>query len=245
MPELLEKIAIAVAAEVADECPFSHEKGKHDKTNDLTNNSATLGSRLKGGDSQEISVTVRGKTKKMDLGFQAHHLIPGASINGAKPLVSFMAKGSKVKGDVGYTQNDPWNGVWLPALHEFKGWGELGKGGGYEIQFAYAYFAMKATGSQFHMWDSSHKDYNALVRRTLEEIRLKILELRSDCPKCDEGAKQPWDPPYQLNEMLEKLAVRMNGYVTGSQNKWHPPFCTSDFAVLVGAGHTPEKMAGL
>jgi hypothetical protein len=69
--------------------------------------------------------------------------------------------------------------------------------------------------------------------------------LRSDCKKCEERAKKPWDPPYALVGMLYNLAQRMRGYVTGAKSKWRPPYCTSDFAVLMGSGMTPEKMASL
>ena len=245
MPELGEMAAVAMAAEIVDKCPFPHEETKHDKTNDLSNVASTLGDNIGGGDDREITVTLRGKSKPMDLGFQAHHLIPGASIKGASELLKFVKSGGTVKADIGYLQNDERNGAWLPGLHKFEGWGELSKDGGYEIQFAYAYAAMEAAGCQFHMWDSSHKDYNAFVRRTLEEIRLKMLELRTDCDKCDDQSKKPWDPPYELVSMLYALAHRMKGYVTGSKGRWFPPYCTSDFAVLAGAGMTPDKFADL
>jgi hypothetical protein len=245
MPELGELAAVALAAEVVDECPFPHEDEQHNRSNDFSNVPATLGRRLRGGADRNIAVTVRGVGKSMPLAFQAHHLIPGTSIKHAKKLQALMTAGSEVKGDVGYDQNDKRNGRWLPALHRFEGWGALSKDGGFEVQFAYAYYAMTTTGRQFHMGDASHKDYNAFVRRTLEEIRLKVLELHSDCKKCEDRMQKPWDPPYQLVDQLFDLATRMDGYVTGPTDKWEPPYCTSDYAVLVGQGMTPARMAGL
>ena len=243
MPELVEAADIALAKGIVDECPFAHEDQKHNKTNDFANIAATLGNRMKGGAPIKIDVKLRGHTKQMELGFQAHHLIPGTSIKGASALRSHITKGKTVKADIGYKQNDKWNGAWLPALHKFKGWGELGRTGGYEIQFAYAYAAMLKTQRQFHMGDGSHKDYNACVRRALELIRLKMVELKAECKQCEDRMKKPWDPPYQLYEMLQGLATKLNGYVTGPTNKWIPPYCTSDFAALVGYGKTPDSMA--
>ncbi len=245
MPQLGETAAVALAAEVAVECPFPHKEDKRNLANDFSNNAGTLGTNLTGGDDRTITMEVRGEKKSMDLGLQAHHLIPGAAIKGASALRKYMTAGQTVKEDIGYLQNEVWNGAWLPALHKYKGWGQLSKTGGYEIQFAYAYAAMKATGGQFHMWDSSHADYNAFVRRTLEEIRLKMLSVRSVCEKCDNSEKKPWDTPFPLLGMVNAVAGRMREHVTGPTSKWKPPYCTSDFAVLVGAGYTPDTMEGL
>jgi hypothetical protein len=207
-----------------------------------------LGSKAELGPKADISITVelRGSKKPMDLAFQAHHLIPGTSIKNTTLKEWMAAEKGTVKGDIGYLQNDQKNGVWLPALHRFEGWGALTKAGGYEIQFAYAYAAMKANGMvQFHMGDASHGDYNMFVRRTLEKFKVKMLELRTGCEECDKKAKKPYKPPYKLVGMLYQLAGRMERFVTGPTSKWVPPLCTSDFAVLVGAGQTPDTMAKL
>jgi hypothetical protein len=248
MSELGEAVGIALTKDIVTECPFQHDDQQYNETNDLSNNSRLLGSAAELGIKADVSITVelRGSKKTMDLAFQAHHLIPGTSIKNATALRSWMEKGKTVKGDIGYLQNDRENGVWLPALHRFEGWGALTNAGGYEIQFAYAYAAMKASNMvQFHMGDGAHGDYNAFVRRTLEKFRVKMLELRSECEKCDKAAKKPYKPPYKLVGMLYQLAGRMKRFVTGPTSKWVPPLCTSDFAVLVGAGYTPDKIARL
>lgn len=239
MTQVIESAAIALAAETTDACAFPHKDEKHDRSNDFSNDSKVLGGTLEGGDAREIPMVLRGKRKPMTVGFQAHHLIPGGSIKGAKALLKFMTKGKTVKGDIGYEQNGKWNGTWLPGVNKFDGWGEVGRGGGVDIQFAYAYYAMIETRRQFHMWDSSHKDYNALVRRTLEEIRLKMIQLQAGCKKCKKRSEKPFDPPYQLVKMLDRLARRLEGYLTGSKKRWKPPYCTSNYAVLVGQGKKP------
>lgn len=240
MPELLETAAIALAQDTVDDCPFPHKDEKHDRSNDFSNNAQTLGGNLGGGEDRSVAMVMRGERKPMTVGFQAHHLIPGAAIKGATALRKFMTAGDTVKADVGYEQNGKWNGTWLPGVHLFEGWAEVGRKGGGDIQFAYAYYAMDATGRQFHRWDSSHKDYNALVRRTLEEIRLKMVKLQSGCEECKKRSQKPWDPPYRLVKMLDSLAQRLQGRLTGGKNRWVRPYCTSDYAVLVGQGKTPD-----
>jgi hypothetical protein len=239
MTEVLELAATALAAEAGDDCAFTHKDEEHNRTNDFSNNSQVLGGNMGGSEVKMISVTVREKPKKMPLGFQAHHLIPGAAIKGAKKLRKYMTKGTTVKGNVGYVQNGLWNGTWLPGVHKFDGWSAAGAQGRTDLQFAYAYSAMMETGWQLHRWDSSHKDYNAMVRRTLEEIRLKMIEIQEDCKKCKKRSKKPFDPPYRLVEMLDKVARRLERYVTGPKKQWRPPYCTSDYAVLVGQGKKP------
>ena len=246
MTQLGEAAGVALTQDVVTKCPFQHDDTKYNKQNDLSNDSKALGTSIGAKGDNTITVELRGKTKSMDLGFQAHHLIPGTSIKHATALLQWMKKGKTVKGDIGYLQNDKRNGVWLPALHRYKGWGGLTHTGGYEIQFAYAYAAMKASGwAQFHMGDGSHGDYNMFVRRTLEKFRVKMLDLKTGCDQCDKDEEKPYKPPYELVSMLYGLSARMRGYVTGSRSHWVPPLCTSDFAALVGAGMTPDKMAGL
>lgn len=248
MAELGEMVTVALILDMDSACPFSHEKPKHEKQNDLTNNPSKLGRNLGGGDPIPLSFYVRGRKFEMELGFGAHHLVPGdASLNKATALLKLMKKG-EMKGDIGYGVNHERNGVWLPGNYRWdaasKGkWSTLGASGGFEVQFAYAYYAMQVTGRQFH---DSHTDYSAWVRRTLEKIRVKTLALQAGCDECKEiNAKKPWNPPYTLVGVIDRLSSRLRGYVTGPVSRWKPPFCTSSMAVLVGAGWTPEKVARL
>jgi A nuclease family of the HNH/ENDO VII superfamily with conserved AHH len=237
--ELLEKAAIALAQAAGDDCPFPHKDGEHNRTNDFKNNSTTLGGKLKGGESRMMNVKVRNTTHSMKLAFQAHHLIPGQSIKVAKKIRKYMTKGQTVKGNVGYKQNDAWNGIWLPAL-PYGGWSAAGVQGGPDVKFAYAYQAMITTGLPFHIPDSSHKNYNAMVRLALEELRLKMIQLQAECKKCKKRSEKPYDPPYRLVEMIDRVAKRLKGRMQGSTKKWQTPYCTSDYAVLVGQGKKPS-----
>lgn len=229
-----------MASAVVDECPFEHSDEPHPKKNDLSNNSGTLADNLGPKDDTTVTFVVRGSERTVELGFAAHHLIPGGSIKHAAPLLKWMKKGSTVKGDVGYEQNDAANGVWLIATHRFPNWGAATKRSDDELQFAYAYEAMKEHGAQLHRWDGAHADYNAWVRRTLEKIRVKLLEQRAGCSICKQR-KMPFPPPYKLVGMLHDLAARIGDKVTGPVSGWRPPLCTSTFAVRMGQKETPAK----
>ena len=239
MPEFKESMAVAMAAALVDECPFGHEERKHNEKNDLNNDPSALGSKLEGIGSPNLSFTAERKEYDAPLGFNPHHLIPGAALSGSKDLIKWIKKGSEVKGDIGYLQNDKRNGQWLPSHFKFTRW----SASGFLTKFTYAYHAMQETGLQFHMWDSSHADYNDYVRLTLGKIKLKMLEMRTGCDQCDQDAKKPWPPPYQLVGMLYGLSERMRLFVTGPTALWTTPFCTSDYALLVGLGHTPATIA--
>ena len=150
MSQLGEPVAVAMADDLVDECPFSHDDNPPSKTNDLTNNPSKLGTNLKGGDAIQIKVKVRTNVRTMECGFGAHHVIPGdASLNKATQLLPWMKKGD-LKSDIGYGVNHANNGIWLPGNYGWDPatlmkWGKLAASGGFEIQYGYAYAAMTAT----------------------------------------------------------------------------------------------------
>src|SRR5690606_459425 len=106
-----EPIAIAIAKELTEECPFDHSDGPHDKTNNLRNDASALGASLgSGGENFEVTIRPPGKDMKLPAGVAAHHLIPGnESLAKASKLLKLMKKGKEVKGDVGYDVNNKKN----------------------------------------------------------------------------------------------------------------------------------------
>jgi hypothetical protein len=245
-----EPVAVLVEG-LIDDCPFDHNAKKRNLTNDFSNSSKVLASKMppkeKKPDIPSMSFTLNGKTEKKPLGHQAHHLIPGEAIKRADPLKEWISKKpGNVNDNIGYLQNDKRNGAWLPASHAYKGWGALLKTGKHDVQYAYAYAAMQQNGGrQFHQYDSSHGDYNDAVLQALERIKVDALEFRQDCDKCTNKTKKPFDAPYDLLDRMYDLSTRLDGYVRGSPKRWKPPFCTSDYAVLYGTGLTPDKFSSM
>jgi hypothetical protein len=246
MSQLGEPVAVAMADDLVDECPFSHDDNPPSKTNDLTNNPSKLGTNLKGGDAIQIKVKVRTNVRTMECGFGAHHVIPGdASLNKSSQLLPWMKKGD-LKSDIGYGVNHANNGIWLPGNYGWDPktvmkWGKLAASGGFEIQFGYAYAAMTATQRQFH---DAHPVYSTWVRLTLEKMRVKMLEMKTDCSHCDKkNNKKPYNPPFKLVGMLDGLSERLRGKLRFPASQWVPPFYTSEMSVLMHTGMTPDSLA--
>lgn len=249
MTQLGEGVSVVVTAALVDECLMDHDGGPYDKKNDLNNNSALLGSNLKtGGEPFKVSFTLGTTDYELDVTVAAHHLVPGnESLLRAQQLVAWMKKGKNVKGDIGYGVNHENNGVWLPGSYAWNAqslttWKKLGASAdGVQLQYAYAYTAMRKSGRP---WHDRHTDYSAWVKRTLEKFRVKMLEMRSACPKCDQNAKKPWPPPYALVSRIDGLSARLRGRLQGPRTGWVPPFNTSRWAVLYAIGRTPNNMLG-
>jgi hypothetical protein len=248
MSEIGEAVGVALADELTTECPFSHDEGPHDKKNDLKNNSHKLGSSLAGdGDPEpdvEVTYTFLGKKKTVKVICGAHHLIPGnASLAKSQKLLKLMKKG-ELKGDIGYGVNHANNGVWLPGNYAWNAqsalrWGRLSAEGGLEIQYAYAYAAMSKMRRQFH---DAHPVYSGEVRAILEKIRLKLLDVKAGCEKCQEvNGKKPYNPPYGLVGILDGVSAHLLGMVTGSSVLWKT-FYTSEMSILYSQGLRPETM---
>lgn len=249
MPELGEGVGTQVAAELVDECLLDHTSGPYKKHNDLANNSRLLGGNLKsGGNSFKVSFSLDSTPYKLDVTVAAHHLVPGnESLLRAKSLLAWIKKGRNVRGDIGYSLNHERNGIWLPGSYAWNSqstttWKNLGATAqGVQLQYAYAYCAMKKTGRP---WHDRHADYSAWVKRTLEKFRIRMLEMRSNCSKCDQNAKKPWAPPYKLVSRIDGLSHRLHNRLIGDPKQWVPPFNTSRWAMLYAIGRTPNKMLG-
>lgn len=250
MAEFLEVINQEVMKILGDECLFSHEDGPHDLTNDLSNSPSKLRRELgaKYGVPIPFTFTLDGTSYDGELGFNAHHVLPAdAAVNKSPDLLKEMKKGKgHLKGDVGYDVNGKRNGVFLPTddkwdVSKFGKWSAVQKKqDGYRLLYAYAFWAMRATGKQFH---TAHPDYSRWVKQRLEEIRVKMLEMKEDCDECaKKNAKEPFNPPYEVRERLYAIAEHVSGYLTGSPRRWLYPLVTSPEAEFYGAGITPETM---
>ncbi len=248
MTEFLEFMNAEVMAILGDKCIFSHQDGPHDKKNDLSNSSKKLRTNRKkigdhSGDPTTLSFSLDGKSYNSELGFNAHHILPAdAAVTKAAELLKVMkaqANGGDLKGDIGYGVNHENNGVFLPTedrwdAAKFGLWSEvMEEQDGYRLLYAYAYWAMKQTGHQFH---TGHQDYNDWVLNRLEEIKVKMVESKKGCDveKCKK-ASTPWNPPYQLVGKLDDIAKKVKGYLTGSPRRWLAPLVTSPEAEHYGA----------
>lgn len=253
MTEILEIINPEVMAILGEDCLFSHEDGTHDKTNDLSNSPAKLRTNLGAKSGVPIKFTFEHDGTKHDgeLGFNAHHVLPAdAAVNKSPDLLKEMKKGNgHLKGDVGYGVNHENNGVFLPTddrwdVGKFGKWSAVQrKRDGYLLLYAYAYAAMEKTGRQFH---TAHPDYSRWVKQRLEEVRVKMLEMKDDCKKCEKkNAAEPYNPPYEIVAKLDSIADHVSGYLCGSSKRWIYPIVTSPEAELYGADYTPAKLAAL
>lgn len=253
MTEILEVINPEVMAILGEDCLFSHEDGPHDKENDLSNSPSRL--RTKIGAASGVPIKFKfdldGTTYDGELGFNAHHILPAdAAVNKSPNLLKEMKKGNNhLKGDVGYGVNHKNNGVFLPTddrwdVSKFGKWSAVQKKrDGYRLLYAYAYAAMSKTGRQFH---TAHPDYSRWVKQRLEEIRVKMLDMKDDCKKCEKkNAKEPYNPPYEIVAKLDSIAEHVRGYLCGSPKRWLYPIVTSPEAEFYGVGITPETMAAM
>jgi|GEM_PF-3832528 len=253
MTELLEKIAVEHAGDF--DCPFEHQPEPRTEKNEIppdhSNSSNVLGAALS-GESHHLKTIkinpplnlIKGGTCD-EFGFSPHHLIPGNEIwnNKGHPLHAWVhktAKGSKVKGDIGYINNAKYNGVDLPSNYKFSGWAaSVGD------QAAYANAAMKADPKmrQFH---DAHKAYSDMVWNALEKISKKLdqMEDSKGCgdKNCPLNRSKPYDPPYGILRQLKQVAGRLKSKVYGNSDKWQAPLFTSRFALMYKTkGKTQEQ----
>jgi hypothetical protein len=247
MTQLGEGASTSVTQDLVDECLMEHAPGPYDRRNNLHNNSTLLGSNLgDGGDPYRVRFSLDGTAYDVEVTVAAHHLIPGnESLMRAKPLIPWIKKGGTIAGDIGYNVNHEKNGVWLPGSYAWnrqstRTWKSLGATAhGVQLQYAYAYCAMKRTGRP---WHDRHTDYSAWVKRTLEKFRVKMLQLRTSCSRCNEEAEKPWPPPYKLVSRLDGLSTRLRNQLLGGSRGWVPPFNTSRWAVMFAIGRTPNNL---
>jgi len=242
-----------VDALLGDDCLFDHADGPYNEHNDLDNSPAKLRrNREKAGDDTGEPITFAfmhdGLVDKAPLAFNAHHLLPADdSVNKAKELLKIMNSqdnGGDLKGDIGYNVNGKNNGVFLPTedhwdVAKYGKWSAvMKKQDGYRLLYAYAFWAMRLTGRQFH---TAHKEYNKWVLARLEEINLKMLESKKECKQDKCKKTKPWKPPYSLVGKLDAIAEHIKGYLTGPSYRWIPPLVTSPEADMYGAGVTPDN----
>jgi hypothetical protein len=247
MTQLGEGASIGVMNDLIDDCLMEHGRGPYDQRNDLHNNSTLLGSKLgSGGDAFRVRFSLDDTDYDLEVSVAAHHLIPGnESLMRAKTLLPWVEKGRTVAGDIGYSVNHRKNGVWLPGSYAWnrqttQTWRSLGASAqGVQLQYAYAYCAMKRSGRP---WHDRHTDYSAWVKRTLGKFVIKMLELRKNCSRCDQAAKKPWPPPHNLVSRLDGLSTRLRNRLLSGPRGWLPPFNTSRWAVMFATGRTPNNL---
>ncbi len=250
-----------VASSAHDEsCYFCRAKKEKPKTevNDLTDNldedvdldgpaggkfenhSGKLGKAL--GTALSRSVTVEGKGYEVTTA--AHHLIPGNASLGKSQLFksSYLWKDGEAKGNIGYNVNSAPNGVWSPGNYAVRPWKSKSK----EFKRAYAFAAMRATGTQFH---DAHEEYSVFVRNVLNKIKDKVDEQEDlwclEAKRQKKRAKSPEErkPLYPLVSRLHTVSARMSAMLTGGPVAWKVNIWTSTYALELMMEERPHLRA--
>jgi hypothetical protein len=255
--ETLESIAVELSGAEEMNCPFPHRPTQHDEKNEIPpeveNSGSVLGAKLEGETHHVVTAPIRPPyaitaARKIDkVGYMAHHLIPGNEMwnNKGHPLHAWIHERveTKIKGDIGYINNEAFNGVDLPSHYLVEGWAGLCAKPG--VQEGYANAAMTAAGSsrQFH---DAHKAYSDMVWNALEKISAKLDNIvdTKGCgdENCSGAKKKPYDPPYGVLAQLEGVAGRLRKMVMGVPANWKPPVMTSRFALIYKTvGMTQEQ----
>jgi hypothetical protein len=255
--ETLESIAVDLAGDM--DCPFPHDPRKHDLENEIPpeveNDGGKLGENLEGETQSHETVKITppyaiSPRKTVDeVGYMAHHLIPGNEIwkNKGHPLHAWIHKRveNKIKGKgIGYINNDAFNGIDLPSHHMVDGWSGLGAKPGCQEGYAYAAMAVDRRKRQFH---DAHKAYSDMVWNALEKISAKLDAIVKDKGCGDEDClgtkKKPYDPPYGVLSQLEDVASRLREKLWGAPSKWRAPVMTSRFALMYQSGGVTQEEA--
>lgn len=254
--QVIEPIAVAISGVEDMECPFPHAPETHDRKNEIPpevkNSGDVLGDKLEGETHHRKTATIRppyaiSSTDTIDkVGYSAHHLIPGNEMWNDKghPLHAWIhkSKGNQVKGDIGYVNNEAFNGFDLPSQYLIDGWTSLSA----SVQEGYAYAAMAADKKerQFH---DAHKAYSDMVWTALDKISAKLdaIVQAKGCGDVDcAGTKQkPYDPPYKVLGQLEGVTGRLRKMLWGPPDKWKAPVMTSRFALMYKSGGMTQEQA--
>lgn len=245
--ELNELVNVVAAADTELKCPFPHfsEEWPINKIPppETVNDADKLSNARKGDTDRRTELTLDppidlGGGKESNVaGFSAHHLIPGNEIWNDKghPLHAWAAekaKGSHVKGDIGYDTNCAGNGLDLPSNKAIDGWS--GQNPAVQLEYALAAMAVDHGKRQFH---DSHKAYSEFVWNVLEKVAAKIAnQAGQPCPEkrknCGGEGEEKWDPPLGLVGRLHNVATRLKVHLRGEPTTWQAPVMTSRFAMM-------------
>jgi hypothetical protein len=243
-----------------ESCYFCRAKKEEPKTevNDLTDNldedvdldgpaggkfenhSGKLGKAL--GTALSKSVTVDGKPYQVTTA--AHHLVPGNASLGKSQLFKspYLWKDREAKGNIGYNVNSAPNGVWSPGNYAVRPWSSKSE----EFKRAYAFAAVRATGTQFH---DAHKSYSKFVKRVLNKIKNKLDEQEDLwCPEAKHQKKRAKSPEerkalYALASRLHTVSARMSAMLTGGPVAWKVNVWTSQYALDLMTEERPHLRA--
>jgi hypothetical protein len=215
---------------------------------EFQNHSGKLGKALLAlGAAPSESVTVEGETYEVMTA--AHHLIPGnASLRDSQLFDSpHLWKDREAKGNIGYNVNSAPNGVWSPGNYAVRPWSSKSKGGkSEEFKRAYAFAAMRATGTQFH---DAHGKYSVFVRNVLNKINNKLDEQEDlwclEAKRQKKRAKSPEErrPLYPLVGRLHTVSARMSAMLTGGPVAWKRNVWTSTYALDLMKEERPHLRA--
>jgi hypothetical protein len=245
--ELLELISAPTETDHRWNCPFPHvrDEWKPNKipppedVNDADKLSRNMG-RSAAVPAAELplvqAVALRQGVEAMTVGLSAHHVIPGNEIWNDKghPLHAWIAKdakGSRVRGDIGFDTNCEENGIYLPSNKKVPDWGQQAP----DTQLQYATAAMSIEGNerQFH---DSHKAYSEFVWNVLEKIAAKIDRHAGGkgCGHQDCGGRgnEKYAPPIGVLARLLSITERIKPRLCGAPATWRLPIMTSRFAMM-------------
>lgn len=238
--ELGEMVAAAVPSLGDDECPFDHEETQHDRENVLPppstkNNATTLSNNLDGKSLHlpPAPVTLFNGSKSMAK-YTAHHLVPGNESWPKSDLHKWIDKEKgHIKGDIGYDVNNYRNGVDLPGNSYIDGWSA--KVPNFQTDYAFTSMEADTDHRQFH---DRHAAYSDFVIQALNKIAAKLDARKNNSHGCGKKncpgnkAAKPFDPPYNVLDLLYQVADRMKGKLVCSFSQWKEPIITSRFAMM-------------
>jgi hypothetical protein len=244
--ELAEPVAIAFASDEEWDCPFSHAKKKPDEVDNVMppvdgkdkNDADKLGKNLDaeyaGMETIEIGLKMGSVTRKLDVQYTPHHVVPGNETWPDTKLLEWVDKSKgTINGDIGYDVNAANNGIDLPGIHGLSegAW----RGDAFQMKYAFAAMASSAPKRQFH---DRHNAYSSFVVNALDAIAEKITAKGPDAmPGCSNkncgGKKEkPYDPPFDLNTRINAVALRLKGKLQGVESTWQLPLFTSRFGLM-------------
>lgn len=239
--ELGELVAAVVPkSPPTDQCPFAHRPRKHDKKNVVPppatkNNAKTLSENLDDASLHvpPTPITLSDGTEAMAQ-FSAHHLVPGNESWPKSKLYRWIDKRpGHVKGDIGYDVNSPRNGIDLPGHVAVSGWGASSPS--FQADYAFTSMDADAVRRQFH---DRHPAYSDFVIQALDKIAARLDAQvgnsagcgKEDCP--GNNKEPPFDPPYNVLELIYGISQRLAPKLSGSARKWRAPIITSRFALM-------------
>jgi hypothetical protein len=238
MSELGEMVGVVADVDDQWDCPFEHRPMTHDKENfmpppETKNNAKTLGTNLETESKRVENIPVRFQCHNVkyseEVQFTPHHIIPGNESWPSSTLFKWVAESEGlICKDIGYDVNAASNGVDLPGHTAASSWTDPS----FQERYAFNAIVSDTKKRQFH---DRHAAYSDFVVNVLNKIASKLeAKPKPGCGKkhCGGSKAEPFDPPYQLLERLDGVALRLEKKLTGDARRWKAPLFTSRLSLM-------------